>query len=82
MALDTEDKVELRQKMAKGEHPNWTKADINAINDILDDWYETSGRPDAVAAINSIPESSLFTSAQKKKIGGLFLIKKGSKELS
>ncbi len=74
-------KTELRQAVAAlvATVP-WNKAQVNAAVQALEDWYETSGRAAAGSAIETaVP--GVFTAAQKKKIGAVWLLQKYYREI-
>lgn len=73
MPLTADQRTTLRQLIAANlATQTWTKPQVNAALDALDDWFETSGRAAAGAAIEAaVP--GVFTGPQKRVIGKYWL---------
>ena len=71
--------TDLRQRVAATITPDFTKAQINAALQGLEDWYEASGRSAAAAAIETAAPG-VFTNAEKKLLGKYWLLQKAGRE--
>jgi len=61
----------------------WSKPEIKAAFQSLEDWFEdppSSAKVDAGAAIE-VAAPGVFTNAQKKKIGGVWMLRKALRDL-
>jgi len=74
------------RELARNIRPNptvWSKAQIKAAFQSLEDWFEdapSSAKLDAAAAIETVAPG-VFSNAQKKKIGGVWMIRKALRDL-
>ena len=59
---------------------NWTKAQVNAALDALDEIYEDQWKAEGVAAIDTATSPFTFSNAQKKKIAKHYFFLKFTKE--
>jgi hypothetical protein len=67
-------KTQTRQLLAQAGVPiTYTKAEINAVADALDQWWVTTARPSAAAAIETAAPG-VFTAQQKLAIGKVWLL--------
>lgn len=57
----------------------WSKADIHAAIQVVEDWYEDD-KTTVSSQIDTATSVGLFTNAQKKLIGALFMALKAPKE--
>jgi hypothetical protein len=72
--------TELRQFIAAGvATQSWTKLQVNAALQALENWYESSGRAAAGSAIETAAPG-VFTNAQKKLLGKYWLLQKAGRE--
>jgi hypothetical protein len=78
--ISVSDLASLRQRCAADANSvTWTKAQVNAAIQALEDWFDTTGRAGAAAAIESAAPG-VFTNAQKKLIGKYWLAQKSGRE--
>jgi hypothetical protein len=78
--VSVSDLASLRQRCASDvASVTWTKAQVNAAIQALEDWFDTTGRQEAAAAIESAAPG-VFTNAQKKLIGKYWLTQKSGRE--
>jgi hypothetical protein len=80
MPLTSLELTDLRQQVAAATtSQSWTKPQVNAAIQALEDWWDTSGRAAAGAAIEAaVP--GVFTNQQKKVIGKYWLVQKAGRE--
>lgn len=79
-ALTIEQQAELRRAMAaRLATVPYTKPQVNAAIQALEDWWETSGRAAAGAAIEAAAPG-IFTAPLKKEIGKAWLRQKAERE--
>jgi uncharacterized protein Smg (DUF494 family) len=72
--------TQLRQQVAASlTSIGFTKPQINTALQALEDWYETSGRAEAGAAIEAAAPG-VFTGPQKVKLGKYWLLQKAGRE--
>ncbi len=75
--------INARRELAKSAlEVRWTKAQVNLALQAIEDWFEEppSAKSDAAAAIETaVP--GLFSNAEKKKIGGVWMLRKALREL-
>jgi hypothetical protein len=79
--ISVSDLASLRQRCAADATGGvtWTKAQVNAAVQALEDWFDTTGRAGAAAAIESAAPG-VFTNTQKKLIGKYWLAQKSGRE--
>jgi hypothetical protein len=71
---------DLRQRLAAvSQTVTWTKPQVNTALQALEDWFDTSGRNAAGAAIEAVLPG-VFTNAQKKAIGKYWMFQKSGRE--
>lgn len=79
-ALTPQQLVEIRKRVAQGEtEVAWDKSQINAIIQVLEDWYEAE-RPTVSALMDTATAPFVFSNAVKKKVGAWFLKQKSDRE--
>jgi hypothetical protein len=78
--LSPSELTDLRQRCAANVNTlSWTKAEVNAALQALEDWFDTSGRADAAAAMEAAAPG-VFTNPQKRLIGKYWLLQKSGRE--
>ena len=77
--LSSDQLTDMRKKMAVGETVVWTKPQLNAALQAIEDWYETN-KVAIGTAIDVATAPLVFTAAQKKKLGAYWLLQKASRE--
>lgn len=58
----------------------WSKPEIKAALQALEDWFEDAAKLDAAAAIERAAPGA-FSNADKKKIGGIWMSRKSLRSL-
>ncbi len=73
MAFNATQLSDVRQRIAAiAVTQGWTRTQVNAAINAVDDWFETTGRQEATAAIEAaVP--GVFTAQQKRWIGKFWM---------
>lgn len=77
--LSKSDLVDGRGVMARGAVVTWTKAQVNAALQAAEDQFNADRARYAAAIETAAP--GVFSSAEKKRLGGVWMIRKAQREL-
>lgn len=78
--IDPDELVDARRKLSQTySSVTWSSPEVNAALQAFEDWFDVAKTDAAAAVETAVP--GVFTTAQKKKIGGLWMLRKALREL-
>jgi hypothetical protein len=77
--LTASELAELRNGVANSGTQSWTRAQVNAALQAVEDYFEDTARAGFGSAIEAAAPG-VFTNAQKKRIGAYWLLQKYRRE--